>query len=371
MNDIILDMKSISKQFPGVLALDNVDLELKKGEVLALVGENGAGKSTLMKILSGAYTADTGEIYLNGRKIEHYTPRQAIDMGISIMYQELNYLDEVSISENIFMGNLPKKKNGFIDYKKLKAEARIFMDMVGLQKDPDLEAKYLSVAEKQLVEIAKAISKDIQVLVMDEPTAALNDEETQTLFGIIKKLAADGKSVIYISHRLDEIFQVSDRVMVMRDGKRVDTLETKDANKQKIVSLMVGREIKEMYPMSKNEKGGIVLEVEGLATDVNRDVTFNVNRGEILGLFGLMGSGRTKIAEALFGKEKMTSGSVKVNGKSVKIVNPRSAIKAGLAYIPSERKQDGLILIDLLLWNFMSSNILFSFLRVFLLREYS
>lgn len=345
MNETILEMKNITKRYPGVLALDSVDLLVNKGEVLALVGENGAGKSTLMKILSGAEKADSGEIYLKGRKIEHYVPKQAIDMGISIMYQELNYLDEVSVAENIFMGNLPRKKNGLIDYPRLKTEAQKYMAIVGLDCNPDTEAKYLSVAQKILLEIAKAISKELQVLVMDEPTAALNDEESQILFGIIKKLAADGKSIIYISHRLDEVFQISDRVMIMRDGKWVKTLDSHKTDKQEIVSLMVGREIRDMYPMNKSQIGEVVLEVENLSTKPDQQISFQVRKGEILGMFGLMGAGRTKIVEALFGKEKMLSGTVKVNGKPIRINSTRAAIKAGLAYVPSERKLDGLILI--------------------------
>jgi ABC-type sugar transport system ATPase subunit len=346
LDEYVLQMKEISKQFPGVLALDKVNLDLKKGEVLALVGENGAGKSTLMKILAGVFGQDSGEILLKGKKVTGYNPRQAIDMGISIMYQELNYYNDISIAENIFAGQLPLKKGlKLIDYKKLKAEAEKYMREVGLQKDPFLYARYLSVAEKQLVEIAKAISKNIEVLVMDEPTASLNDEEIRTLFSIVKKLAGEGKSIIYISHRLDEIFEISQRVMVMRDGQNVGLVNTADSTKNEIVRMMVGRELKDMYPMADRTRGETVLEVENLSSGISQNVSFHVKSGEIVGLFGLMGSGRTAIVEGIFGKTKMTSGSVRVAGKKANINTPNDAIKLGLGYVPSERKIEGLMMI--------------------------
>jgi len=346
LDEYILQMKEITKQFPGVLALDKVTLNLKKGEVMALVGENGAGKSTLMKILAGVFSQDSGEILLKGKKISGYNPKQAIDMGISIMYQELNYYNDISIAENIFAGQLPLKKGiKFIDYKKLKADAEKYMHEVGLEKDPLLDARYLSVAEKQLVEIAKAISKNIEVLVMDEPTASLNDEEIKTLFSIVKKLSSEGKSIIYISHRLEEIFEVSQRVMVMRDGQNVGLVNTAETSKNEIVRMMVGRELKDMYPMAERTRGEAVLEVENISSGRAKNVSFNVQSGEIVGLFGLMGSGRAAIVEGIFGKTKLTSGSVKVAGKKAHIKTPSDAIRIGLGYVPSERKNEGLMLI--------------------------
>ena len=346
MDEHILQMKEISKQFPGVLALDKVNLELRKGEVLALVGENGAGKSTLMKILAGVFEQNSGEIIFKGKKISGYNPRQAIDMGISIMYQELNYYNDISIAENIFAGQLPLKKGlKLVDYKKLKVDAEKYMREVGLEKDPFLYARYLSVAEKQLVEIAKAISKNIEVLVMDEPTASLNDEEIKTLFSIVKKLASEGKSIIYISHRLDEIFEVSQRVMVMRDGQNAGLVNTAETTKNDIVKLMVGRELKDMYPMAQRTRGETILEVENISSGMAKNVSFDVKAGEIVGLFGLMGSGRSAIVEGIFGKRKLTAGSVKVAGKKANIKTPNEAIKLGLGYIPSERKNEGLMLI--------------------------
>ncbi len=339
-------MENIKKSFPGVLALEGVSVDLKKGEVLALVGENGAGKSTLMKILSGAYQPDSGEIFLNGEKIDHnYNPGKAIDMGISSIYQEFNNLPDMSVAENIFLGEIPKNAFRFIDYKKLYKDAKEIMSKVGLNCNPKLEAVHLSVAERQLLEIAKAISKDAKIIIMDEPTAPLNDEETETLFKLIKKLTAEGKSVIYISHRIEEVFKVSQRVVVLRDGKKVAVLDTKKTDKNEIVRLMVGRDIKEMFPISKTKIGETVLEVEGLDNEFIKNVSFKVRRGEILGLFGLMGSGRTKIAETIFGKEKLLSGTIKVDKKLRKINNPNAAIKAGIGYLSPDRKQDGLVLV--------------------------
>ncbi len=361
-------MKNITKRFPGVLALDDVSIDLKKGEVLALVGENGAGKSTLMKVLSGAYKPDGGEIILNGQKVDHnFTPGRAIKMGIATIYQEFNYLPDLSVAENIFLGELPRNKFGLVSYAKLKRDAKKIMDEVGLKGSPNSDAKYLSVAKKQLLEIAKAISKDVKVIIMDEPTAPLNSEETEILFSLIKKLVSEGKSVIYISHRIEEVFKVAQRVVILRDGKKVSVLDTDKTDKNEIVRLMVGREIKDMFPISKGKMGQTILEVEGISNDFIRDVSFSVKSGEILGLFGLMGSGRTKIVEAMFGKEKINSGSVKINGKPVKITSPRKAIKSGLAYVPADRKHDGLILMHSVTQNISLASLdFYKFLGLFL-----
>jgi ABC-type sugar transport system ATPase subunit len=338
-------MKNITKRFPGVLAIDDVSIDLKKGEVLALVGENGAGKSTLMKVLSGAYKPDGGEIILNGQKVDHnFTPGRAIKMGIATIYQEFNYLPDLSVAENIFLGELPRNKLGLVNYNKLRRDAKKIMDEVGLKCSPNSDAKYLSVAKKQLLEIAKAISKDVKIIIMDEPTAPLNSEETEILFSLIKKLVSEGKSVIYISHRIEEVFKVAQRVTILRDGKKVSVLDTDKTDKNEIVKLMVGREIKDMYPISKGKMGQTILEVEDISSDFVKNVSFSVRSGEILGLFGLMGSGRTRIVETLFGKEKLSSGNIKINGAPIKINSPRKAIKAGFAYVPADRKHDGLIL---------------------------
>ncbi len=341
----VLQMKSITKRFPGVLALDKVDLELKRGEVLALLGENGAGKSTLIKILSGAYIADEGEIVLEGKTVKYSTPKEALDLGVSIIYQELNYLESLSIAENIFLGQLPvKRTTKNIDWNKLKKDTRAILDQLNLKLDSFTKVSKLSVAERQLVEIGRALSRKMKILVMDEPTSALNDLETENLFKIIKSLSEQGISIIYISHRLDEVFRVSHRVMVMRDGKRVGMLNTSETNKEELVRLMVGREIKDMYPKQVVEQSDVVLRVNNISTDKIKDISFEVRGGELLGIFGLMGSGRTNLVEAIFGIREIKKGNVEINGKKVIFKNPREAITAGLAYVPNERKTAGLIL---------------------------
>ncbi|MDD5659187.1 MAG: sugar ABC transporter ATP-binding protein, partial [Actinomycetota bacterium] len=345
MDYLLLEMKNIVKRFPGVLAIDDVSIDLKKGEVLALVGENGAGKSTLMKILSGAYKPDSGEIILDSEKIDHnFTPGKAINMGISTIYQEFNYLADLSVAENIFLGRLPKNRFGFVNYNKLRKKAKEIMDEIGLKCNPSLEVKYLSVAKRQLLEIAKAVSKNVKIIIMDEPTAPLNNEETEILFSLIKKLILEGKSIIYISHRIEEIFKIAQRVVILRDGRKISVLDTDKTNKNEIVKLMVGREIKDMYPITKRKIGEVILEVNDISDGFIKNVSFNLRCGEILGLFGLMGSGRTKIVEAVFGKRKIAAGTIKVNGNIMKIDSPRKAIKTGLGYVPSDRKHEGLIL---------------------------
>ena len=345
-NEPLLRMSHINKAFPGVKALDDVSLELKPGEVLALVGENGAGKSTLMKILSAAYTADSGEIWLDGNKLECHKPLDAIQAGVRIIYQELNYLPFMSVAENIFLGNWPftgpfKSK---VDYKKLREDSKKLLERVKLDVDPFTEIGQISVAEKQLVEIAKAISQNCKVLVMDEPTSSLNDTETENLFEIIRSLTAEGKSVIFISHRLDEIFEIADRIHIMRDGKTIRVEDLDKITRPEIVNAMVGREITAMYPKVEVPIGDIAMEVKGISNDIYKDVSFNVRKGEVLALFGLMGSGRTSIMESIYGKRRIDSGEIWINGKKVKIDTPKQAMNNGLAYLPAERKLDGLIL---------------------------
>lgn len=338
-------MNNISKKFPGVLALDDVSIDLRKGEVLALVGENGAGKSTLMKVLSGAYTPDSGEILLESKAVSHnLSPSRALSLGISTIYQEFNYLPDMSVAENIFLGKIPLNRFGMVNYRKLMSDAKKYIDEVGLKCSPKTEVRYLSVAKRQLLEIAKAISRNASIIIMDEPTAPLNNEETEILFGLIKKLAKAGKSIIYISHRLDEIFKIAQRVTVLRDGKKVGVLDIDKTDRNEIVKLMVGREIKDMYPIAKRNIGEIILQVDSINSQTIKNVSFNVRRGEILGLFGLMGSGRTKIVEAIFGKERLSSGTIKINGTARKINSPGKAIKSGFGYVPADRKNLGLMI---------------------------
>ena len=345
MEHVLLSMQHISKSYPGVQALDDVSLRLDRGQILALAGENGAGKSTLMKILSGSVTPSGGTILLDGEEVSFSNPRQALDAGISIMYQELNYLNDLSIAENIFVGRLPQ--NGLlnkIDYSRLHKDCSALLERVGLHHDPFTRVRELSVAEKQLVEIAKAISRNIRILIMDEPTSALNEEETKNLFRIIRELAAQKIAIIYISHRMEEIFEISDRVMVMRDGKYVDDLPTAQTTREELIRLMVGRDIGAMFPVRNVAIGEPLMKVEHLCVKKIQDVSFCLREGEVLGIFGLMGAGRTELVESIFGVHKITGGSIEIKGKPVVIHSPEEAIRAGIAYVPSERKQDGLIL---------------------------
>ncbi len=357
----ILKMSNISKSFPGVKALSNVDLELSKGEVLALLGENGAGKSTLIKILSGDYTADEGEIWIDGEKVIGADPRKTLALGVSVIYQEMNLGAALSVAENIFIGNLPLKKGPLklVDFEKLRVMTEELLERIGLKDmDPFTPVASLSIAEQQMVEIAKALSHHAKILVMDEPTAALNDEEIAILFGLVRRLKADGTAIIYISHRLDEVFEITDRIQVMRDGHRVADLNTADTNKDELITHMVGREVTQMYPdRDQNHIGDVVLKVENLSSNYIKDVSFDVRAGEIVGFFGLMGSGRTEIVEMVFGARKKLSGKITVSGIEQKIEMPADGKAAGMGYVPSDRKGEGLFLTQSVAMN-ISNNVL-------------
>ena len=341
-----LRMEQIYKAFPGVVAVDKVDLEVNHGEVVALIGENGAGKSTLMKILSGAYTSDAGKVFIDGKEISKYTPKQAIDHGISVIYQELNYINYMTVAENILLGDMPKRKGAkfMVDKKAMRQRAHEIQKLIGIDYiDPSSPMHKLTVGEKQLVEIAKAYARDVKVLVMDEPTAALNDRECEKLFTLIDRMRAEGKAIIYISHKLDEILRVADKVVVMRDGKRVGGMPIAEATKDKMIALMVGREITDMYPIHNRTKGEMLLEVENMSGDFLRDVSFNLHRGEIIGFFGLMGAGCDEIVRSLFGAMP-ASKKIKISGREVSVNSTADAMKCGMAYVPAERKSEGLVL---------------------------
>lgn len=347
MAEHLLEMNKISKAFPGVKALDEVDLYLDEGEVMALVGENGAGKSTLMKILSGAYRQDSGKISIDGNEIDEakYTPIKALDLGVSVIYQELNYLSTVSVAENIFLGRLPKKKSGVIDYKKLYADSLSIQKELGLENlDPRQEVGGLLTAQKQLLEVARAFARNARIIVMDEPTASLTDKEIEQLYGIIRKFQKRGGSVIFISHKLEEIFKVCGSVMVMRDGKNVMRSPLKNETKDSIISAMVGRELKNMYPVEEHEAGKVLLEVKDLCTEFLKHISFTVHEGEIVGLYGLMGSGCEEITKCLYGLQHFTAGECYIDGKKTEITGPNRSIKNGIAYVPGERKIEGLLL---------------------------
>ncbi len=339
-----LEMKNMTKSFPGVLAVDQVSLELDRGETLALIGENGAGKSTLMKILSGAYAADSGLIVINGKEYRGYDTGGAIGLGIGIVYQELNYLNDMTIAENLFIGRVPVKGAvRKVDYKKLRAQAGEVMKEFGLEHlDPFTPVSSLSVAEKQLVEIARAFARDARILVMDEPTSALNDVETENLFALIKGMKQKGVSVIYISHRLGEVFKIADSVQVMRDGKSVARLPVSETSTDHLVSLMVGREIRDMYPGRQTDIGQEIFRVKNLSTSFLRDITLDVREGEVVGLFGLMGSGRSELAGCVMGLQHVSFGTMEVSGKPYSPKLPLDALRQGIAYVPAERKSEGI-----------------------------
>lgn len=346
MNKPLVSMENISKRYPGVLALDNARFELKSGEVHALVGENGAGKSTLVKILSGIATADSGKIFLDGQEIKLDGPRSAQDKGISIIHQELNLMPDLTIAQNIFIGREPRKLKFILNDGGLVKEAEKLFNQLNLKIDPNRKVQGLSIANQQMVEIVKALSFNSKVLIMDEPTAALTTNEIDELFRIIRGLRDKGVGIVHISHRLEELKQISDRITVMRDGKYIETLATKDATVDKIISLMVGRTIFQEAPHIPNsEKQPVVLEVKNLNNGrFVRDVSFKLRKGEILGFAGLVGAGRTEVLRTIFGADRLISGEVFINGKLVKITKPQDAVQHGLGYLSEDRKQLALAL---------------------------
>ncbi len=347
----ILRVEGVSKSFPGVKALDNVDFEVYPGEVVALIGENGAGKSTLMKILAGAYTRDSGQIYLRGKPVELMNPFHAQQMGISIIYQEFNLSPTQTVAANIFVSREPRQKGlgrffGFVDRRQMEAEADKLLKVVGAQARPDDIIRNLSVAARQQVEIAKALSVDASIIIMDEPTSALGDDEVKFLFQNMRELKAQGRGIVFITHRLEEIFEVADRIIVFRDGQRVGSLPIAEATTEKIISLMVGRVMDEIFHKEKAEIGEPILEVRSLtAQGVVEDVSFTLRRGEILGIAGLVGAGRTEMVQLLFGAAPKDSGQILVEGKPVEITSPESAMRAGLGLVPEDRANQGLVLL--------------------------
>ena len=346
MGDVILTMKGIDKSFPGVHALNQVDLELRKGEVLALMGENGAGKSTLMKVLTGIYKKDSGTIVYEGKEVDFRNPRDAQDAGIVIVHQELNVVGHLTVAQNIFFGR-EFKKGIKIDDRKMEEEAKKLFDRLGIDIDPGENMANLTVGKQQICEIAKAISNEAKIIIFDEPSASLTDAEIEELFEIIRDLRKKQLGIVYISHRMDEINVITDRVTVMRDGMYVGTLVTKECTKEDIINMMVGRVIYEQpKTQSKCPKDApVVLKVENLnAGRMVQNVSFELRKGEILGFSGLMGAGRTETARALFGADPIDSGDIYINGKKVEIKSPKDAVKHGIGYLSEDRKRFGVIL---------------------------
>ena len=344
MSSTIFTAENISKSFPGVKALDNVSLHLDQGELLALLGENGAGKSTLIKIASGSLQPDSGTMTLNGRRISFQNPQEAQSAGIAVVHQELNYIEELTVAENIMMSSYPRNRYRMVDWKKIHDSAVDAMKRLGLDIDPQKKMKTCLVAEKQQIEIARALFWNARMLILDEPTSALNDMEIEKLFLCLKDIRKQGVGIIYISHKLDEIFELADRVTVFRDGQHIGTKKILQTDQNDLIQMMVGREITNLYPEKTNTPGDSVLEVEKLTSEKVRDISFSVKRGEIFGVYGLMGSGHIELGKALFGYDKILSGDIKLKGNTIKIRKSYDAVRGGFAYVPGDRKTEGLVL---------------------------
>lgn len=342
MEKYIVELSGVTKEFPGVLALDDVSFNLKAGEVLALLGENGAGKSTLMKILSGVYQKDKGDIQIFGNNITEMNTKKAQELGIAIIHQELNMCLHLSVAENIFLGR-EETKGGMLSDRAMEIEAKNILNKLNIDIDPNMIVGDLPVSKQQMVEIAKALSTNAKILIMDEPTSALTSKEIEDLFRIIKQLKKEGCGIVYISHRLEELQHIVDRVTVLRDGQYITSIDFKAATLEKIIAHMVGREIKEKFPRIKCDKGKEILKVQNLnAGKLVRDVSFHVCQGEIVGIAGLMGAGRTETTRAIFGVDYKDSGQIILEGKEVRICKPKDAIKLGIVLAPEDRKKDGL-----------------------------
>ncbi len=348
----MLRMNHISKEFPGVKALNDVSLTVENGDIMALVGENGAGKSTLMKILSGAYEMDEGELWIDDEKIENPTPAKMIEKGVAVIYQELMLLPHLSVAENIYNGRYPKNKYGKIDYKKMNADAKAVLDKLHLPVDPEEKVVNLSVARRQMVEIGKALSKDAKIIVLDEPTAVLADSELEGLFNLVRALSKEGISFVYISHRLKEVFELCNKVTILKDGCFVESGPVEDYDTDKLVARMVGRVMTDIYPEREHVIGETVLKVENLNREgVLHDISFELHRGEILGFAGLAGAGRTETLRAIIGADPYEKGEITYFGKKVKFGTIKEAVDAGIGMVPEERKLQGLHLKHNMIFN--------------------
>ena len=345
MSDNILELKHITKLYPGVVALNDVSLEVRRGEILALVGENGAGKSTLIKTCSGAITPTQGEIVINGKSFTGMTPQTSEQNGIGVIYQEFNLVGDLSVAENIFLGRAIRK-GMVIDLKAMERESKKILDSLNIKINPKTLVKTLSVGYQQMVDIAKAVSQNAKLLIMDEPSAPLTSAEVEAMFAIVDKLKAGGVSIIYISHRLDEIFRLADRITILRDGQYVTTLNTDETNKDELVKYMVGRQLTEVYP-KRDEicvKDEVIFEAVNVSGNGDKNISFKIHRGEVLGLGGLVGAGRTEFAELMFGMRQKTAGKFIFKGKEISPKTPKDAIELGIGLVPEDRKKEGALL---------------------------
>lgn len=345
MKEEFLRMEGICKAFPGVQALKDVNLIVLKGEVMALIGENGAGKSTLMKILSGVYQKDSGRIIIEGQNVNIQSPLDSQKLGISVIHQELNLMPNLSIAENIFMGREKRRSRFFLDKKETYRESMQLLKMVGLEIDANTMVKDLSIAQRQMVEVAKALSLNSKLIIMDEPTSSLTDREIEILMDIIRNIKDRGVSIIFISHKLSEIFNIADRITVLRDGNTVGTVDAKDCDEEALIQMMIGRELKDIFDKVQGEVGDTILEVKGLSSGkVLKNISFTLKRGEILGFAGLVGAGRSELMRAIFGIDDFDEGEIYLEGRKVTIKHPLDAIKLGIGFVPEDRKLQGLIL---------------------------
>lgn len=352
-NDIIkMELSHISKSFPGVKALDDVCFRLKKGTTHVLCGENGAGKSTLMKIIDGVYSPDGGEIFIDGKKVRISNPIQAREHGIAMIFQELSYVPDMTLQENLFLGNWPMKGKK-VDWKKMRRQTLEFLKQEGLDYDPDVKLRALSVSDIQMLEILKAVTNNAEIIIMDEPTSAISDREARKLFDKIAELKARGTSIIYISHKMDEIFKIADEITVLRDGKTIITESAQNMTVERVIEHMVGRKLENQYPKMDVEIGETILEVKGFSQPgVFNNISFEVRSGEIVGFAGLMGAGRTETMRALFGLDPHSAGSVKIRGRKVIIRNVRQSIKNGMVMLSEDRRRYGIIPIRSVMENF-------------------
>lgn len=341
-NNYILTLKNITKEFPGVKALDDVTINIERGTIHGLVGENGAGKSTLIKVLAGIYQTNKGEIILDGKPCRFNSPIEARRAGISVVHQEIKLAEPLSVAENMFLGNV-QLKNGLVDWKGMRRRAREIVEDLGMDIDINAQVSSLTVAKKQIVEIMHAINNNSRILIMDEPSAVLTDRELEVMFRIVKQLRDKGITIIYISHRLDEIFGLCSNVSVLRDGRHIDTIPVASIDRQGLINMMVGREMGQEYPKEVGNVGGTILEVKNLSRGILQDISFEVKSGEVFGISGLVGAGRTELARAILGIDKPESGEVYVRGKKVHYRTFADAIRDGLGLIPEDRKLQGLV----------------------------